>query len=49
MFNSTLQNLVQQAKSYNDYEIFINDSIGILGFEPEIDNCIFLGKLLKKT
>ncbi|HMW38265.1 MAG: preprotein translocase subunit SecA [Saprospiraceae bacterium] len=41
MFNSTLQNLVQQAKSYNDYEIFINDSISILGFEPEIDSAYF--------
>ena len=41
MFNSTLQNLALQAKGYNDYEMFINDSISILGFEPEIDAAFF--------
>ena len=41
MFNSTLDNIVINNKSANDYEQFINESISILGFEPDIDSTKF--------
>ncbi|MEP7194941.1 MAG: preprotein translocase subunit SecA [Saprospiraceae bacterium] len=41
MLNSTLDNIVVNAKSSNDFELFINNSISILAFEPEIDAAFF--------
>ncbi|MBK7797603.1 MAG: preprotein translocase subunit SecA [Saprospiraceae bacterium] len=41
MFNSTLDALVKNARSSGDLESFINDSITMFGFEPEIDAAFF--------
>lgn len=41
MFNSTLQNVLAYSKESNDYEQFINHSISLLAFEPEIDSASF--------
>ncbi|NOT38485.1 MAG: preprotein translocase subunit SecA [Saprospiraceae bacterium] len=41
MFTSTLENIVASHKSRNDYESFMYDSIGILGFESEINEAYF--------
>ena len=42
MFNSTLETIVTNNKVSNNYEGFVNDSIGMLGFEPELDSSYFL-------
>ncbi len=41
MFSSTLENIVALSKSRNDHDQFINDSISILGFEPDIEAAFF--------
>jgi len=41
MFNSTLDALVKNARASGDLESFINDSITMFGFEPEIDAAFF--------
>ncbi|MDQ3140663.1 MAG: preprotein translocase subunit SecA [Bacteroidota bacterium] len=41
MFNSTLQNIVQQNKVQGNYEEFIRDCIMLLGFEPDLDAAFF--------
>lgn len=41
MFNSTLETIVTNNKVSNNYEGFVNDSIGMLGFEPELDSSYF--------
>ncbi|MBK9271319.1 MAG: preprotein translocase subunit SecA [Saprospiraceae bacterium] len=41
MFNSTLDHIVAYHKSTVDPEGFVNDSISILGFSPEIDEAYF--------
>ncbi|MBK6701765.1 MAG: preprotein translocase subunit SecA [Saprospiraceae bacterium] len=42
MFNSTLETIVANNKASNNYEGFVNDSIGMLGFEPELDASYFM-------